>query len=327
MRLFQRKNGIWYIEFERGKKKTLKTKDKAFAQKLFKQIEKEILLGKILKLDNQRLNLQDFINEYLDHREKTKAENTVRNDKYALKKLLDYIGNVSIPSITKKQADDFIGWLKVKKYEPAAINIDIRHLKAAFNKAIEWEYIKESPFKYVKQLEIKDSLPNALTLDEVKRLLEAIEDIEFKEYIYTCLYTGGRRTEVLKAQWQDFKLMDDTWYLKLKVTKRRTKIIPVAEKLQELLFYRKKNIGPVFPALYLKHPSKASTKFADYAKKAGIKHELHDLRHTCATFLVLSKVPMRMIQQILGHSSIKTTEIYTKLVAEQLKGIMNVLSF
>ena len=62
MRLFRRENGIWYVEFERGKKKSLGTRDKKLAERIFKEPQKEALKGKLILLEKtQRITLDEFI--------------------------------------------------------------------------------------------------------------------------------------------------------------------------------------------------------------------------------------------------------------------------
>lgn len=81
MRLYKRKNGAYYVEIRRGQAKSLKTKDKLLAQGVFKEIEKEALLGRLSQLERKSyISILDFSNEYVAHREKNKASNTTRLD-------------------------------------------------------------------------------------------------------------------------------------------------------------------------------------------------------------------------------------------------------
>jgi site-specific recombinase XerD len=77
----------------------------------------------------------------------------------------------------------------------------------------------------------------------------------------------------------------------------------------------KKDIGHVFRQW---HPDTTSKMFHSIARLCGADARLHDLRHSCATYLLKSGVPMEYVQKILGHASIKTTQIY----AEVLQGVM-----
>jgi site-specific recombinase XerD len=329
MRLFKRKNGTYYVEIRRGQAKSLKTNDKLLAQRLFKQIEKEALLGRLIQLERKSyISVVDFSKEYIAHREDNKAANTTRLDKECFDKLADFLGGATLlNTITRKQCEEFINHLRGNALKPTTINITIRHLKAAFKKAIEWEYIDKTPWEYVKQIKLKDSLPRACNKQEIESLLSVISIQEDRELILTYLYTAGRRTEIARLQWQDFKENHGIWMVHIKESKTKTRIIPLAENLKELLFYRKKHIGPVFPSSYY-HPKEVSKKFRKYADNAGLKNvKLHDMRHTSATFMLLKGVPLKIVSEILGHTTVRTTEIYTKLIAEHLRDAINTLKF
>lgn len=325
MRLFQRKNGFFYVETNRNKRKSLKTNDKSIAVRMFRQLEKAALSGKLIQLEGKRVLLEDFISEYINERNGKKSDNTIRIDRDAFKKLISFTGNIPISYLSPMRMEQFVSHLIKSGLDAVTVNITIRTLKAAFNKAVKWEIIDKSPFRNIQELPIKNNLPKALTIEQVKKLISVLDDQEFKEYVFTCLYTGGRRTEAAKLQWQDFSCVDgQNWIITLKTTKDENKNIPLADNLKEVLFYRKKDIGPVFPYYYHNY-REASKHFRKYADMAGIPNKLHDLRHTCATFMLINKVPLAKIRDILGHTSIRTTEIYAKLVVEELRDGINTL--
>ncbi len=114
------------------------------------------------------------------------------------------------------------------------------------------------------------------------------------------------------------KLTNNAWYATLKHTEGKVSIVPIANNLRDILLYRKQDIGYVFPS-YHKDPRNASKVFRKYADRVKLTAKFHDLRHTSATFMIMKSVNTRIIQQSLGHSDIKTTEIYTKLGTEFLK--------
>lgn len=329
MRLYQRDNGIWYIEYSRGHKISLKTTNKLLAIRQFNKLEQDTIKDKVAQLERKKLHpLGKYAEEYILSRS-SKADNTQRIDRESFNKLIDYIGAATpIQIITRKQADSFIQYLQDSAgLSPVTINIALRHIKAAFKKAIEWEYLNKTPFAYTKELKIKNALPKALTIEQVQALLSAIEDQQDKELILTYLYTAGRRTEIARLRWQDVKQYDKGWLIELKETKSSVRIIPMADKLADILIPRKQHIGAIFPKWYYQS-REVSRMFRKYADKAGLKNvKLHDLRHTAATFMILHSVDIRTVQSILGHSSVTTTEIYTKLAAEHLRSGINAINF
>lgn len=97
MKLFKRSNGYWYIRFSRGKERSLRTKDKKLAQRLFKEIQKEALKGKLISLEKQeRVTLKDFFDEYLSWAKNHKAESTIERDYFAFKKFMDYFSHTRL---------------------------------------------------------------------------------------------------------------------------------------------------------------------------------------------------------------------------------------
>ena len=110
MKLFRRSNGYWYVRFERGKEKSLRTKDRRLAEKLFKEIQKEVLKGKIILLEKQeKISLSEFIQEYLKWAETRKSSSTVYRDRWALTKFLEFSSPNNFESSTASFMATFKG--------------------------------------------------------------------------------------------------------------------------------------------------------------------------------------------------------------------------
>lgn len=95
---------------------------------------------------------------------------------------------------------------------------------------------------------------------------------------------------------------------------------PVLKALEPI----KKDIGKVFVQY---HPDTLSKKFHALAVACGIDARLHDLRHSCATYLLKSGVDIRVVQKILGHTQISTTTIYADVLDDLAKKEMEKLKF
>jgi integrase len=80
----------------------------------------------------------------------------------------------------------------------------------------------------------------------------------------------------------------------------------------------------VFPFFY-GHPGEASKYFRRFADLCGSKATVHHLRHTSATWMLQNKVPIKEVSLIMGHSDVKTTEIYTDLLADDLREGINTI--
>lgn len=344
MRLFKsKKSGVYYIAFARGKEKSLKTKNKALAQTMFEEYAIEYVVRNRIPedIEDKHKTLAAFTQEYVLYKEQNNAANTARIDQESLDKLIEYLpAGIELLQITEKHAEKFVSHLTgTLKNKATTANINIRHIKAAFNKAVKWKYLAVSPFANIDLLDIEDQDPRAASLEAIQSIFEKIreaEDWEFEDYLCACLYTGGRRFEAAKIQWPDFKCTringeDEPYWtvrlINLKNKKKKFKTLPVAKKWREKLFRRKQKQGPVFP-YYFNQYREASRHFRYYADKAEhFELKLHDMRHTAGTFMIVNGVPQKMVQEILGHSSSKMTELYTKLAGSHLKGATDVLDF
>ena len=183
MQLFKRENGTWYVQFERGKKLSLKTKDAALAQQLFRKIKKEYLHRRIEIIEGKppQKTLTEFTEEYLEFAGKVKARSTWRTDELALRKFSEYLQkNISIEQINRQTLDRFLADLS-HSVSRTSLHIWFRHLKAAFTKAVEWGYIKANPFKGIKMPAIQKAPPRFLTLEESQRLLEVVVGLRFQK--------------------------------------------------------------------------------------------------------------------------------------------------
>ena len=318
MKLFRRKNGYWYIRFERGKEKSLRTKDKRLAEKLFKQIQQEALKGRLILLEKQeKISLSQFMKEYLEWSEAHKAQSTYERDKRTFKHFLAFVGDRPLRSISPRLIERYRTSLLQNGRKPTSVNIEYRHLKAAFSKAKDWGYIKENPFTRLKPLKEPQSPPRSLSQEEVKQVLSYLKgkDPNFYDLVLFTLETGARRIEVLNLKWEDIDLQENTVLLHGKGNKTRE--VPLTSRLRALLERRgPKRSGNVFPYT---HPDTITHKWVKIMRILGLKYRFHDLRHTTASWLVMNGVPLRGVQELLGHSDIRITQIYAHLKKDYLR--------
>lgn len=337
MKLLKRKNGFYYIYYRRGYLKSLKTKDKIEATRIFNLEKEEIRAGKIIELEKiSRIPLSEFIKEYkegsnlLPMRSLSVSPDTLDNDDLAFKKFIDICGDLHLRQVKRKQIDDFKSMCLQLGHKETYINILLRSLRAAFNTALSAGYISENPFIKKKGLpsilfHLDDILPRFLSLNEISSFFKVITDKDFLFAVQMYLYTGLRRAELIRLQYQDIDL--ENGFITVRKTKsKKDRTVPVPEEFQQTLRDRiKSDIGPLFPRW--RSPDTMSRLFNTYIKKAGIKARLHDLRHSFGTHLRMAGVQLDVIQKLMGHTDIKTTQIYAKIVDETLKQEANKLRF
>jgi integrase len=319
MRIYKRKNGNWYIAIDRKKRYSLHTKDKKEAQYLLKQAQRKALAGKLFLFDqNKKIELKDFAKEYLGWLEKSSAETTYKRAELVLRTFIAYVGNLYLSAVTQRKIEQYLQE-RINTIKPTTINIEVRHLKAVFNKAVEWECLKSNPFKHIKQLRIERPLPKFLTEEEIGKMLKIIANERDKLLFIIYIYTGMRRSEAINLRWEDVNLKDKTIYIKNTKTKI-PRIIPIQNKLYKLLLSYKKNIGKLFNV----SPNTITHRFKKYFRAIGKGNfRVHDLRHTFASQLVMYGADLPTVQALLGHTSITTTMIYTHLSVDHMRKIID----
>lgn len=322
MRLFKRKKtGVWYIAFERGKERSLKTKDEREAKRLFRVIRQEYLKGRIVQLDkSERVTLSEFKKEYLEGRPDL-SHSTRRMDDLSLRKLAEVVGdNAALRIVDEKTIEQFKRTFLAKGLTATSINVYLRHLKSAFNTAFELGYT-EKPLK-IKLLKIGKRLPRILSKTETKAILAHSEEVDFELYrmVSFALWTGCRRSEILNLKWQ--YVSGDIARIVGKGNKER--VVPLLPGALEAMGDRK-DIGPVFAPW---HPDTLSHRFKKSALACGVTDiHFHNLRHSAATKMLESGISIEIIQKILGHAAISTTQIYATVLDEVMKNEMQKLKW
>lgn len=322
MKLFKRDNGIYYVIFSHNGKpkwKSLKTKDKTLAQRAYNKFKKIYLEGKIAKLEDglKQINLSNFCDEFLAHAEILEY-NTYDSYRFSLSKFQKYIGkDIKLSQVTPKTIDEYTKYcLKILRNKPVTINKDLRHLKTSFNKAIEWGYLKNNP---IKRFLTQDRMPpRYLTLKEIQILFTGAKNAKFDLFLKIAVLTGMRRAEIVNLTWQDIDLTNDVILIR-KSKSHKSRYVPISPELKPIL-EQHKSTGRLFT---WSDPHTATNYFRKLAKETGVNCRLHDLRHSFATHLLASGANIKIVQEILGHSDIKTTMIYAHAIEDEKKTAVN----
>ncbi len=315
MRLYRKQSGIYYVAFPGNVRRSLKTRDKQIAQRLFNRLKKQTLLGNIAQLEKHNVvTFKEFIKEYLEFAKAHKKESTYKRDRYSLKLLIEYIGNKPLNTISSKNLDDFHSHLINSGLKKTGVSITYRHCRAAFSKAVDWEYIKSNPYSHAKTIEAESAPPRYYTEEELKRIFEAIqEDRDFHDLISLYLFTVMRRSELfyLEAKHCDFGIGLITIY----ESKTKWRTVEMDEAIRKILERRCKECpnGRLFPKW--NHPDRITHRWIRLMKLLKINNaRLHDLRHSFASYLAMEGASLKVIQELLGHKDISTTMIYSHLM-------------
>ncbi|MEI8226302.1 MAG: tyrosine-type recombinase/integrase [Bacteroidota bacterium] len=185
---------------------------------------------------------------------------------------------------------------------------------------------RELEINQVRRPKREYKLPNVLSKQEVKRLLSAMRNIKHRAMLSVIYACGLRRSELLNLKPGDVDSIRGLLIIR-QAKGRRDRVVPVSMKIIEMLreYYRQYRPkvwlfeGEVPGMQYDERSIQQVLKRAIYL--AGIKKPvtLHWLRHSYATHLHESGVDIRYIQEILGHRSSRTTEIYTHVSARSIQ--------
>lgn len=316
VRLKQHENGVWYVHYTRTRRKSLNTKDKNLAQRLFRRARQEYLENKVILLDGGLApkSLQDFWEEYAEHRFKTASKFSCLTDRQAFRVFFKALGpETNLARITSRQVDQALGKIGQEVSNTSA-NTWFRHFKAALGVAVRWGYLKSNPCLGIKQLPTQEDFPRFISEGEFDRLLEAETDPRFRLFWKFQVYSGARRSESLGISTQDIK-----WPLNRinigRTKNGKPKFIVLTDKIREILAELGQDVGRLWPW----QPDSVTHHFKATVRKVGVNCRLHDLRHTYGSWLVMRGVPLRTVQILMGHQDIKTTERYAHLSAAHLE--------
>jgi integrase/recombinase XerD len=253
-----------------------------------------------------------------------KSKNTIKTYSSITKKFLEFLINNGIiitdtksinSSLDKNIILKFLAELKVKKkLDSNSLRLYVRAL-SSFLKFLD----NENLAKQIKAPKVDKRLPKFITYDELNRLLENADNYRDKLIIKFLFYTGVRVSELIKIKKSD--IIFEEGFVKVYGKGGKERIVPIPkELLNELKDYINKiNTENIFPL----SSRQVERIIKNIAKKAGINKKVtpHVLRHSLATTLLSKGVDIRYIQEILGHSSLNITQIYTHVVPNQLKEI------
>ena len=171
-------------------------------------------------------------------------------------------------------------------------------------------------------------LPEVLTKDEVRQLIESTDTVKSRLIVSLLYSTGLRVSELVNLKVSDLNLGDKTgWVRRGKGNKDRLFVMSenLSEELKEYLELKGKENEYVFSKDRPLTTRNIQKIIKGARHRAGISKKTtpHTLRHSFATHLLEQGIDIRVIQAMLGHSSLSTTQVYTHISSEQLKKVKN----
>lgn len=273
----------------------------------------------------------DF-NAFLKHlkNERNYSGHTISNYGRDLKFLSAFLKNKTIDRLA---AREYLLELEKKKYSRRSIARKLSAARSFFRYLIREKKTKVNPFQNLLTPKLPKKLPNFLYPEEMKNLLEAVDnkrDLSILELLYG---TGMRVTEISRMNLGDLDLDENEIRVFGKGSKER--IVLFGSRAKKALEEYLKNVrssllkGMKTNAFFIgRRGSRLTTRHIEriirfYARKAGIQKKVspHTLRHSFATHLLEGGADLRMVQELLGHVSLSTTQVYTHVTRERLKQV------
>ncbi|WP_310991697.1 site-specific tyrosine recombinase XerD [Aequorivita marina] len=291
---------------------------------------------------NWKQSLKDYQN-YL-RLERGLSENSIINYSLDIKKLTKWLATNNIKTtpiaISEESLQQFIYDVS-HNVNPRTQSRLISGLKGFFNYLVFEDYRKTNPLELIEAPKTGRKLPDTLAVKEIDKLIAAIDlssqQGERNRAILETLYGCGLRVSELTAL-RISDLYFDEGFIKVTGKGDKQRLVPIGPITEKYItIYRNEvrihqKIDPqAKDTLFLNRRGKPLTRAMIFtivkrlAKSAGIQKNIspHTFRHSFATHLLENGADLRAIQQMLGHESITTTEIYTHLDRKHLTEVIN----
>ena len=253
------------------------------------------------------------------------SENTIKTYSDALEVFFRFFQNKKLESLTIEDIIQFNNDYILRKnlsssYQNQVINAVKLFYRNRFNKTMEVDFIQR-PRR-------EKRLPNVLRKEEVKSILEAPTNLKHRAMLSLIYACGLRRSELLNLTLTD--ILSNRNLLFIRQSKgKKDRVVPISNRLIDILreYYK-----AFKPKAWLFEGQFPNTKYSEKSlenvlkqsltkTKISKKVSLHWLRHSYATHLLENGTDLRYIQELLGHSSSRTTEIYTHVSTLNLQQI------
>ncbi|MHB8581585.1 MAG: tyrosine-type recombinase/integrase [Ignavibacteriaceae bacterium] len=330
------------VYFVDGKRTTVSTKKRTLEEaeiELSKfqnpsSLPKEVTKPEISFQD--RLTLSKFQTEYIDYVSSIKSRKYIESINLSFNQFISFCGNKNIEEINTLAIDKFITSTFARTQRGA--HQYYRTLKAAFNKAVQWDHISANPFTKIKFPKLSKSYPVFITEDELLIIISSTPNQYLKDIFYVAFYTGLRLGELINMKWSWINFQQNHIVIKCSsdfLTKsKKDRVVPMAEKVRAILnnrFHSSQHKPDEFVFYHFKgirlHQETISKQFKQVVRKVNLNDNIHfhTLRHSFASMLVQRGVSLYVVKELLGHEDLSTTQIYSHLQKQNLMDAVNLL--
>ncbi len=267
----------------------------------------------------------DFVKNY--------SKNTIASYKTDLLKFIEFFKKDSLNDVCSVDIKNYIKYLSTVK--DTSLSRKISTLRTFYDFMIKKGYIKINPMDSIEGPKLGHYLPDVLSIEEITKIieLEPTDNFSFRNRtILELLYsTGLRISELTSLKLENINL--NSALIKVMGKGSKERIVPINDYALEYLDKYIKEIRPQMlkgyqtDAVFLNNHGKPISRqgvfkiIKNRAQEVGINKNIspHTFRHSFATHLLQNGADIRFIQELLGHSDIQTTEIYTHIINDTLK--------
>lgn len=282
-------------------------------------------------------HIHPYLREFLDHLalERGVAKATIEAYRRDIKQHLQFLNDHAIlfpQSMNNEAFIDYVDWLQTQGRKPNSVSRKISALRHFYQYMLNEKYITDDPTRLVRTATPPKQFKGALDADEVQRLISATENegndalrLRDQAMIELLYATGLRVSELLNLRPGDINFQ--FLFLRTMGKGSKERLVPfhkqAAAKMKQYLEESRPQLCKTHnpDTLFVNRLGKPLTRMGfwkilrKYATIAGITSDLtpHTMRHSFATHLLENGVDLRVLQELLGHASISTTEIYTHI--------------
>ena len=310
---------------------------------MFKDYVKIMVIAVRMREKTLKEEIENFLN-YLSV-EKGFSENTVEAYHNDMSQMVTFINQDAasrnvIPSwsaFNRQGMLSYMLWLKEKNYATTTLARKVAAAKSFFNFMVNEGKLKGNPTENLSAIKVGRSLPKPISVSEIRLLLEqpaksSTPDGKRDRAILELLYASGMRvSELVSLDTVDIDIQ--TGYVKCFGKGHKERLIPIYQRAVQSVSDYIKDARPHLmhnskqKALFLNHRGERLTRqglwqiLKGYAKAVGLEKEItpHTLRHSFATHMLDGGADLRIVQELLGHANISTTQIYTHLTSEHVR--------
>lgn len=280
--------------------------------------------------------IEDQIMEYCDYLlfEKGLSENSKEAYKRDLTLFFYFLKEKEREKVKNEDIVKYIEYLTEKQYSRFSIARKITSIRNYYNYLIRGKVVSKNPCEAIEKIKKGSYLPEVLTIDEIRRIVESFDNSPKgrRDRLITELLiaSGARISEIIELKSNDLDT-ENYEFIRVKGKGSKIRVIPIYQEIaMELRFYMEnvrkeladeKEDQKEYRIFNNVDRTSFWRKLRKNAQNVGIEKGVypHMFRHSVATEMLKNGAGLRAVQEMLGHSSITTTEVYTHLGKRDLK--------